>query len=86
MSIIHLSQPELQSSERFKRVVRSTPGIYMPRMKAYVIQPAGGQASSDLEDCEKSIKLSASTERLTDEIHETDYSGIMVSGLENLAY
>jgi len=51
----------------------------MPRMKAYVIQPAGGRASYDLGDCEKSIELSASAGRLADEIQEADYSHLALS-------
>jgi len=56
------------------RAVRATPGIQMPRMKAYVIQPAGGRPSYDLGECEKSIELSASAGRLPDEIHEANYT------------
>jgi hypothetical protein len=50
-------------------------------MKAYVIQPAGGRASYDLGDCEKSIELSASAGRLADEIHEANYSHLAVDQL-----
>jgi hypothetical protein len=42
-------------------------------MKAYVIQPAGGRASYDLGDCEKSIELSAPAGRLADETKSADW-------------
>jgi hypothetical protein len=51
----------------------------MPRMKVYVIQPAGGRASYDLGEYEKSIELSASAGRLADEIDEANYSYLALS-------
>jgi hypothetical protein len=40
---------------------------------------AGGRASYDLGDCEKSIELSASAGRLTDEIHAANYPHLALS-------